>query len=166
MIGGLTPLHFGALLSPAGTDGVDELLQLVAAGHAHTASGRCDVVSLLEMLDEQDSTALHRAVTSGNVAVLKRLLAQPGCKPNVRGVAGRTPLHCAVLSSSESVEVLLEHPEVGRAGANIRHDGGLTTLHFAAVHARSCPAARASLGVLLASIKVDTSLTAVLSFRV
>lgn len=160
LVGGQTPLHFGALVAAAGTDGIDELLQLAADGKAQTAGGKCSAAVLMGMVNDDKLTALHMAAAAGNVPVVTRLLEQPGCNPGAPGLAGRTPLHCAVLSSAAAANFLLEHPAIGTAEANARHDGGFTPLHFAASHARSNPEARASLGALLASDKVDSSLTA------
>jgi ankyrin repeat protein len=72
---------------------------------------------------------LHKAVTSGDVTRLKRLLASKGTSVNTKNVSGATALHIAVCGQDrEAVEALLARDDID---PNAQDLNGKTALHVA-----------------------------------
>lgn len=83
-------------------------------------------------LDQNDFTALHYAIRSSNLEVLKLLLSKPNEKVdvNVLGYCGRTPIQLAsIVGNMQIFSLLLQQP-----GVNIKQldDEDMTALHHAA----------------------------------
>lgn len=77
-------------------------------------------------------TPLHRAVMRGHEDVVILLLKHKA-DVNAKDIKGRTPLHCAIESTTSVVQLLLEHG----AEVNTADNGGCTPLHLATYHSHS-----------------------------
>ena len=80
-------------------------------------------------IDNRGETRLYKAVRSGSVNEVKKLL-RAGAKPNITNKEGLSPLHqAAYWGETEIVELLL------KAGASVTCDNGMgwTPLHSAAL---------------------------------
>lgn len=56
---------------------------------------------------ESAQSSLHAAAKAGNMAELRRLLSQPGCRVDEVADAGESPLHVAIGSSNIEAAILL-----------------------------------------------------------
>ena len=108
---GRTPLHLAAIFGSVET--VRVLLE-------HGAN------VVVEDNDNEGKTPFHLAATSGSVDTV-RVLLEHGANVVAEDNEGRTPLHLAAISGSETVHILLEH------GANVavEDNEGRTPLHLA-----------------------------------
>jgi ankyrin repeat protein len=143
---GRLPAHYASDI------GHDKLLKLLLANGSDTLSidndkrtmlmlaarkGHDNVVRLLledpmvdidvNALDVEDKTALHHAVSSGNVSVVSRLLIA-GAAINARDIEGSSPLHIA---AKESADIVVNELLQNGADANVVDNNGRTPLHQA-----------------------------------
>ena len=79
-----------------------------------------------------DSTPLHSAAINGHLAVVKYLITELGCNPQVGDNDGLTPLHYAALNGYLAVVKYL----ISELGCNpqVGDNDGLTPLHYAALN--------------------------------
>jgi hypothetical protein len=89
----------------------------------------------LNALDIKSRTPLSLAVENKHTHIVKFLLSQEGCKPNLPDSKGQTPLHLAVVNDSkEIVRAFLDRWGVD---PNLRDLEGTTPLALAAANGRS-----------------------------
>ncbi|KDO39433.1 hypothetical protein CISIN_1g047844mg, partial [Citrus sinensis] len=93
---------------------------------------------MLGMKNDEEDTALHEAVQSGSLDVVKILLGADPAFPYSANGSGETPLYLAAARAHKeiSAEILQKCPSPAHEGPN-----GKTALH-AAVCSRSCAASR------------------------
>ena len=90
---------------------------------------------MVQSVDEDGETPLHKAVIGNEIAVI-RLLLRAGADVNARNYYGNTPLHkgAFLCNDAEDFEVLRILLEEGNADTTVRNNEGLTPAGVAIKH--------------------------------
>ena len=85
--------------------------------------------TVINAVDSEGFSLLHKAAQLGRLECLKLLLVHPQINVNINGADGRTPLFCAIENGSyDCIQTLLSHQDIE---VNITNEEGITPVEYA-----------------------------------